>query len=82
MVEAKMTLHPIVWCFLAIWSWFVGPPAWRTIQSMWHRTDVPTEPMLLFMFLLAWLMTIGFFYFNAFRVKKLMFKLLELHDVS
>ena len=77
-----MTLHPLVWVALALWSWFLGPPAWRTIEAMWSGVDVAAEPMVLFMFLFGWLLTIGLFYFNAFRVKSLLFSVLELRDVA
>ncbi|SRR6266516_5511033 len=80
-VEARLTLHPAMWCFLALWSWFLAPSAWLTVKTMRHGANNMTEPISVFVLLFPWLMALAFFYFNAFRVKKLMFKLLELHDV-
>jgi H+/Cl- antiporter ClcA len=51
-----------------------------TIQGFWQGNNVnpQREP---FMVLGLWLGVIGVFYFNAFRVKRVMFRLLDLHKV-
>lgn len=82
LVSVRLWLHPLVWAFLVFWSYFLARPALEGLQAVGRGTGGLSELVPIAMFLSAWVMMVIFFYINAFRIRKLLFQLLELREVD
>jgi hypothetical protein len=77
-VRVVMTLHPLVWGFLAIWSVFTGHLVLAGLRN--HYTADFCGGLGFFLF--AWLLAILVFYYNAVKSKRLLRESLQLHGVT
>ena len=77
-VRVVMTLHPLVWGFLAFWSIFTGHSALAGL----HNHDTSDFYGGLGFFLFAWLMTVLVSYYDAAKSKRLLRESLQLRDVA
>ena len=73
-----MTLHPFVWGFLAFWSIFTGHLALAGLRN----NDTADFYGGLGFFLIAWLMAVLGFYYDAAKSKRLFRESLQLRDVA
>ena len=80
-LEARLTFRPLVWGVLGFLSLAFAPKVIGDTSASWQgaRIAVEPEPYLLTG---VWLWAIGVFYFNAIRVRKVMYQLLHLHEPS
>jgi hypothetical protein len=77
-VRVVLTLHPLVWGFLAIWSVFTG----HLVLAGLRNHDASDFYGGLGFFLFAWLMTVLVFYYDAAKSKRLLRESLHLQDVA
>jgi hypothetical protein len=77
-VRVIMTLHPLVWGFLAIWSIFTGHLALAGLRNH-YMADFYGG---LGFFLFAWLMAVLVFYYDAAKSKRLLRESLQLRYIA
>jgi hypothetical protein len=77
-LEAWLTFRPMVWGILVLLSMVFGPKMVAAVKAFWQGTNM-TPQVEPYMLTAIWLWAIGVFYLNAFRVKRVMLELLDLH---